>query len=300
MNSLRTCSLWLAIGICSLIWVRAADASSSSGPTATGRAEGAPDVTFPAVPIVSPRNEPVSEELLVKARQAAARMFSEVENVICREDVKRFKSAGGAEHPLDVIQTQVTIENGEERYSSILQNNRKRSRMADVGGAWSQGEYATFLSEVRQVLLSNRFIHTAYGAELNGAPAVMFPFEMNQNDTNWDFEVSSRHYVLPFQGELWVSSETGEILRIRRFATQMDRTTGIAEVDWTVDFAPVSIEGRMVSLPVRALYSVTYVRGQSRHWNAVSFSSYRHFGSDTVIRYDVPGGVVAAEVLPQR
>lgn len=299
MNSLKLCSFCLAIGICSVVWARTAEAGSSSGLSTDSHAEA--DSNVPAAASPSLRNEPVGAELLAKAREAAAHMFNAVENVICREDVRRFKSGrGGAEHQVDVVQAQVTVENGAERYSAVLQNDRKRSRMSDIGGAWSEGEYATFLGEARQVLSSDRFIHTAHLAELNGTPAAVFPFEMDQSDTSWDFKVRSHHYALPFQGELWVSSETGEVLRIRRISRQMDPATGIGEVDWTVDFAPVSIDGRTLSLPSKALYSVTYLRDQSRQWNAMSFSSYRHFGSDAVIHYNVPGSVETAEALPRQ
>jgi len=283
-----------------MVWALTANAGSSSSPSTGSHAEG--ESSVPAAASPSLRNEPVAvgEELLAKARDAAARMFNAVENVICREDVKRFKSGrGGTEHPVDVVQAQVTVENGAERYSAVLQNNRKRNRMSDIGGAWSEGEYASFLGEARQVLSSDRFIHTAHLAELNGTPATVFPFEMDRSETSWDFKVRSHHYALPFEGELWVSSETGEVLRIRRIARRMDPATAIEKVDWTVDFAKVSIDGRTLSLPSKALYSVTYIQGQSRQWNAMSFSSYRHYGSDAVIHYNVPGRVETAEALPQ-
>lgn len=299
MNYLRSCSFWLAIAISSVVWIGTADGGPASGPSADGHAGNTPELSTPSTATVSQRSEPAGNDLLAKARDAAARMFNEVENVVCREEVKRFKSArGGPERQLDVIQTQVAVENGAERYSAVLQNKRKRNRMSDIGGAWSEGEYATFLAEARVVLSSNRFIHTAYLTNLNGTPAAVFPFEMNETETSWDFRVSSHHYALPFQGELWISSDTGEVLRIRRFSNQVSPETGIAEVDWTVDFASVPIGGRTLSLPSKALYSVTYLRNQNRSWNAMSFSSYQRYGSDAVIRYNTPGSVGAVELLP--
>jgi hypothetical protein len=296
MNFLRRWSFWLAIGICSIVWLRTADANSMTGPSASGRSVSPSESNVPAVAIVALQNGPAAEDLLAKAREAAAHMFNEVANVICREDVKRFKSGhAGKDHQLDVIQTQVTVENGAEHYSAVLQNNRKRNQMSEIGGAWSEGEYATFLRDARRVLSSDHFNHTAYLADLNGTPAAVFPFEMSGSDTTWDFQVCSHHYALPFQGELWVSSETGEVLRISRIARQMDPATGIAEVDWMVDFAPVSIDGRMLSLPATAVYSVTYSNDQSRQWNAMSFSAYQHFGSDVVIHYNTPGSTEAPE-----
>jgi len=275
-------------------WSLAATAlclAALSAPAATlDRAEGDPDTHAATANVVLASSIQVTgEQLLLKAREASSRMFNEVENVICREDVARFKAGrSGHQRQVDVIQTQVTVENGTERYSSVLQNKRKRGQMSEVGGAWSEGEYATFLHEARRVLASDHFIRSAYLARLNGAPAVIFPFEMNETESAWDFQVGSHHYALPFHGELWVSSETGELLRIKRLATQLDPATGVAEVEWTVDFSPVSMNGRTLSLPSKALYSVTYLNDQGREWNAISFSAYQRFTADAVIQYNLP------------
>lgn len=283
--------LFLAVlAFSATLWagVAANDAVNTQG--AAGRVERTGDAPAPALPAsLEAAHEPSGEEFLWKARDAASRMFSEVENVICREDVTRFKSShGGRQRQLDVIETQVTVENGAEHYTSVLQNKRKRGQMSEVGGAWSEGEYATFLHEARRVLASGQFIRSAYLTKLNGTPAVIFPFEMTATESAWDFQVGSHHYSLPFHGELWVSSETGEVLRIRRFATQIDPAAGVSAVDWTVDFSPVIMSGRPLLLPSKALYSVTYANDQGREWNAIAFSAYQRFSTDVVIQYNMP------------
>jgi hypothetical protein len=249
--------------------------------------------------------------LFGKTRESVTSMSSEAQNVICREEVRRFQSGrNGVERHLDDIQTQVTVENGAESYSSVLQNGRSRKRLPDVGGLWSEGEYLTFLGEARRVLSAPEyFTRKASQGYLGDSLATVLAYEMNANDTSWEFQVSSRHYTLPFQGEIWVSKETGEILRIRRTAKMPDTQTqlvgvayrgsqseqqlassGVAEIEWSVDFATVSIGGRTLSLPTKALYRVTYKDGQKR-WNTISFSGYQQFGAETVIRYDIPAGL---------
>jgi hypothetical protein len=145
------------------------------------------------------------------AREASARMFSQVENVVCQERIQRHKSRhAGESHAVDVIEANVAVENGEERYSDIVQDNRHRQAMQQIGGAWSAGEYATFLREARQVLDSNDLITQGYLSKLNGVPAVLFPFDIDEKTSTWDFLVRSHSHALGFHGELWVSQETGE------------------------------------------------------------------------------------------
>lgn len=224
-------------------------------------------------------------DYLQLARDASDRMFSEVENVICQERVQRYKSHGGDDRQIDVVEANVAVENGEERYSDIQQNHKHRAYMQQIGGAWSQGEYATFLGEARRILGSNEFISQGYLTTLNGVPAVMFPFDMDESSSSWSFAVRSHNYTVAFHGELWISRETGELLRSRRIARHLDVSTGISEVDWTVDFSKVDINGRPLTLPSKALYSVTYLHDDSREWNLTAFSGYKRFGSESTIKF---------------
>lgn len=240
------------------------------------------------VPHVSANNgiTTTGAEYLLLAREASARMFSQVENVICQERIQRFRSKhSGENRAIDVVEANVAVEDGEERYSEITQDRRRRQTMQQIGGAWSEGEYATFLREARKVLDSNDYITQGYVGKLNGVPAVLFPFDIEEKASTWDFLVKSRRYMLSFHGELWISQETGEVLRIRRTAHHLDVSTGISEVDWTVDFSKIEINGRPLTLPVKALYSVTYFRDETREWNLTSFYNYKRFGSESTVRF---------------
>jgi hypothetical protein len=266
--------------------------SSGNGVSETARAENGTAVESNVVtgnipsPSLSNNAERTGSDYLMLAREASARMFNQVENVICEERIQRYKSRHpGEAHAIDVVEAKVAVADGEERYSDILQNEHRRQTMQQIGGAWSAGEYATFLREARHVLDSNEFITQGYLSKLNGVPAVLFPFDIDERASTWDFLVRAHRYMLAFHGELWVSQQTGEVLRIRRTARHLDVATGIKDVDWIVDFSRLQINGRPLTLPAKALYSVTYFRDDSREWNLTSFYNYKRFGSESTIRF---------------
>jgi hypothetical protein len=167
-----------------------------NGPTAESNAG-----TSGNIPSPSPNNGTArtGADCLLLARQASAQMFSQVENVICEEHIQRYKSRhGGESHAVDVVEAKVAVENGQERYSDIMQDGHHRQAMQQIGGAWSAGEYATFLREARQVLDSNEFITQGYVSKLNGVAAVLFPFDIDEKASSWDFLVRSHRYALAF------------------------------------------------------------------------------------------------------
>lgn len=263
--------------------------AEAARPTSNSTAD-IPGVSVSAIATPSGSAEKSGIDYLRLARGASAQMFSQVENVICQERVQRYKTnRSGENFAVDVVEAKVAVADGQEVYTDIVQNRHHRETMQQIGGAWSEGEYATFLQEGRRVLASPELISQAYVTNLNGTPAVMFPFEMTEANSTWDFLVKSHQYRLAFHGELWISQKTGEMLRIRRLARNLDVTTGIREVDWTVDFATVEINGHPLALPVKALYSVTYSRELSKEWNLTSFYNYKRFGSESTIHFPEAG-----------
>ncbi len=227
-------------------------------------------------------------DLLLRGREASSRIYRELSNVVCRERIDRFKGsiADTAGNPVDVITSDVAMEQGAERYSNIRQNDKPRLSISRIGGAWSVGEYSTLLRQTAETLDSDTAIQMGVITRLNGHPAILFPFDVPQSESDWEFLVRSKHYLLGFHGEIWISQATGEVLRIRRTANQIPSGTGISQVDWSVDFGPSDLDGHSFILPLKATYSVTYPHDRHREWNVISFSDYHHFGVDISIRYN--------------
>ena len=263
----------------------------SAGLHLNAAAKDLPDAVSAPVPAVAnspqlPPSSSLEQNLLSRARENSANLASELTNFICRERMERFRAAHGEPvgKQIDVITSNVSFEDGSERYSDIFQNNKARKNISSISGAWSEGEYATFLNETRKVL-DRGVLKLQSVSSLNGEPAALFSFEFDQTKTPWDLQIGSNHYPVGFLFEMWVSLKGGEILRVSRSSTSISPQSLISEIDWLVDFGAFNVDGKTFMLPKDGVYSVTYLSSQKHEWNVLTFSDYHRFSSDVAIHF---------------
>ena len=143
---------------------------------------------------------------------------------------------------------------------------------------------SSVLGETLKALKSQPVTFVSYSS-MDGTPAAVYAFEYTADDSPWEIEISGKHYFLSFHGQIWASTETGSVLRILRVADDMPRQTGIAGVNWAVDFGTQPADGKTFWLPSKAVYSVTYLDAKRHEWNLIGFSGYKRYGSEVVVRF---------------
>jgi hypothetical protein len=226
-------------------------------------------------------------DLLARVRLANELLYSGLQNFVCNERIERYRgplsSTDG--HRIDTVTSKVSFENGVEHYTEIFQNNRSRSRISNISGAWSEGEFGTLLRQT-QALLGSEIVLFRMNTELNGAPVMLYRFEVSEEDSPWDLEVDSRHYHIPFRTDVWVSPSSGQILKIERTSTAMPLETRISQLQWSVGLETVELNGRSWLLPKTGEYAVSYEESHRREWNLMSFSEYRRYGSQVALSFD--------------
>lgn len=221
-----------------------------------------------------------------QAQTASARAFADVEDIICQEHVERYRtSRTGVRSLVDTIDAQVSVDNGVEQYSAIRQDGMERASLDEIGAAWSDSEYATFINDARLALYRSA-LATGTLTTLDDKPAILISFEAPQAGSSWDFMVRGRHFQLGYRGEIWVSQETGELLRCRRIADRIDRASGVKSIDWSVEFGVVQVAGKRVSVPIAATYDVQYIRSNSGDHNEILFMNYHRYAAETSIRFE--------------
>jgi len=229
---------------------------------------------------------PSPAALLDRVRVSAERVFADLTNFVCGEQIERFRGSAHnpSGHRVDVISSQVSYVSNSEHYSDIFQNKKPLRQIGSLSGAWSEGEYGTILRETIAALRSRAIKFIAFST-LEGKTAAVYSFDYTSADSPWDIAVSGSHYPVPFRGQVWASPETGNILRIDRIARNVPVETGISGVNWAVMFGPKQADGKMFWLPSKGVYSVSYVNSDRHEWNEIAFSDYKRYSSDVVVHF---------------
>jgi hypothetical protein len=239
--------------------------------------------SFAASPPVTIEN---ATDLLTRVRQATEDVYGNLKSFVCDEEIRRFRGRinGGSSRQIDVVTAKVSFENGVEHYADIRQNDRERSSMGGIMGAWSTGEFGTLLRQTQDLLRTQPARFGKY-ADLNGTAAVIYTVDIPEQYSPWDLEIQSEHYRIPFRTEAWISSTSGEILKIERISTSIPFHMGISEIQWGVTLEPVELNGKTWLLPKTGNYAVLYDESGRREWNDINFTNYHRYGSEVALRF---------------
>ena len=197
------------------------------------------------------------------------------------------RSADVEGRALDVITSDVSMEEGVERYSNIRQNNKPRPSISRIGGAWSEGEYSTFLRQTAEILDSDTVIKMGVITRLNRHSGYSLSIR----------RVAVRqHLGLPGQIEALhagIPRRSLDLANHRRSATHSTHRQPDSRRHWHL---AGGLERRLRSERSRRALLHPAVdrpptaspipRDQHREWNVISFSDYHHYGVDITIHYN--------------
>ena len=224
---------------------------------------------------------------LALVREANGVTYDNLKSVVCREEIHRFKGTltGENSRPIDTVTANISFESGNERYSDIRQNSRKRNAISSLSGAWSQGELGTLLSQTLSFLRTQQ-VNYLRNEELNGQLTSVYQFDVSAEESPWDLVVDSEHFRIGFRTVIWASTETGDLLKISRSSISIPPDAHISELQWDVFLQRVPLNGYNWLLPRSGEYAVTYEETNRREWNQMSFTDYRRYGAEIALRFD--------------
>ncbi len=277
-----------ALLLCAVLGTSAAGAAERSDSGSDSRTPAAVvDIPVSAAAGVAGVSIPAAGDRLQRVRAANEQLYNDLESFVCNEQMTRYKGSlsGDKAHQIDMLSARVSFENGTERYTNIRQNKQPRPSIAGVAGAWSEGEFGTLLRQT-QMLLMTQAVTFLRDSNLDGTPTAVYAFDVSEQDSPWDLEVGGRHYRVPFRTQVAVSQNSGQIVEIERVSTDLAAETHISEMRWSVNLAPVDLNGRTWLLPKSGEYAVSYEESGRREWNLLSFSDYHRYGSEVALRFD--------------
>jgi VWFA-related protein len=196
----------------------------------------------------------------------------------------------------DTIEEKLTYINWVEHYEVVAINGRKATTATHlgIGGAVSGGEFGTLLHDI-----FTPEAHTVFTWErttrLRGRNVHVFAFQVPKEA---GMPISHKHpdvqVVASYSGEVFVDAETGEVLRMTGHVVGLPDDFPVKLVERSVDYMPVSIEGRIYNLPS---HSELQMRDSERLYvNKIDFKDYHKFAVESTIRmgsFAAPSGPLA-------
>ncbi len=180
--------------------------------------------------------------------------LSAVASVICHERTSRYTTKGKATRRMDTLDVNVSVLNGLERYSEIWSEGKTFRAMEDIPGTWSAGEIITLLSVIREALRAGT-VRMEQDEQTGRRHPILMTFSDPASSRHWSINVDSQKYWMSFEAQVWVSPETGEILRVSWRASDPPAAAGVSEFLWTVDFSPVKLAAQVLTLPREASFA---------------------------------------------
>lgn len=275
--------------------------SLGAGPDAVAELERLREISaqLPAPPVpplfpVPPR--PTLDEqkrLFAQLAVNALNYTASLPNFICTQVIRRYTDRRweGTWDPHDVLTVRLTYFENRENYQLLLVNGKStRESYKSVGGATSEGDFATTLVLAFAPMTETKFLWDHW-THLRKRLTHVYSYRTSQEKSHYritmgpggadrDAIVAGRH------GFVYADDEAKMVFRITGEADSIPSEFPVSGVSTVLDYDFTSVSGRRFLLPLRADVRLRTVMMQYR--NVVEFHDYRKFTSDSTITFGPP------------
>jgi len=239
--------------------------------------------------------EAADEDLIPSIRRRVNEAFKRLPNFRARQVTSMFHSTNKKVKwvPNGVIATEVAYEGEQEIYSDI-QVDGKRPANAPITGdadymrsfnnAWSTGDFETLAHCVFDGLEDSDF-HKARTEHSETGDLAVYEFAGGRASTCVAVLSQSQIAYPSYRGSFKVRPQTQEVMHVELEATDMPKAFPLDRAERSVDFGEVQIGKEQYLLPTTGYWFGCYRNSYSCFLNRVDFHDYRHFSSDSVLRF---------------
>ena len=237
----------------------------------------------PSIPVVNPK-----QEIVEKARAAAASFLQSLPNYVCHQVTTRYANTTRATdwQPIDLITTDLVYEDGKESYRNLQINGKTSKKPPEESGAWSTGEFGTVLEDLFSPATEAdfRFIKDS---SLSGLSSAVFDFSVERSNSHWRISVPGQFVQPAYKGTIWVDKKTFRVLRIEMQARQMPQDFPEDTVESAVDYQYLTLgTAEQFLLPVHAEV-LSCIRGSNQcQRNVIEFRNYHKFSGESTIKFN--------------
>lgn len=225
-----------------------------------------------------------------KTRDIAMQYTANLPNFLCTETVHRFFQGKNETSwkRRDVLTMDVAYtEKGEQYKLQTIDGHPTNKKMADVGGALSNGEFGSLLKMIFDPKSATEFRWERWTRLRNRLTLVVayhIPQKHSSYTISWITLLKNYRGKFAVSGAVYIDRETSQVMRFS------DEAEGIPN-DWPILGTPAVLEydyadigGNKFLLPKRVDSRVLMKSGQNR--NRVEFGNYRRFSSEATVSFD--------------
>lgn len=251
----------------------------------------------PTLPTPSPEQQ---RKLISEAREVALNYTERLPDFICLQVTRRYFDPAGLDffRLADTVATRLSYFEQKEDYKVVSVNNQWTDVSYDrLGGATSSGEFGTMLKEIFQKETQTDFWWERY-ARLRGRIVHVFGYRVAQSRSKWQIVWNRElNHVPGYKGLIYVDRDLPVVMRVTLEAEAMPPSFPIQEARTMLDYDYIDISGQEFLLPLRS--EMRMREGRMLVKNLTEFRSYRKFGADATITFDIPDELPAEATTEQ-
>jgi hypothetical protein len=233
---------------------------------------------------------PGEDPIIAAARDAADSFTETLPNYIVKQVTTRYQTGQAAGQKtswqaLDVVTSDLVMENGRETYKNVLVNGKAPRQAIEKTGSWSNGEFASML----QLVLyrgSDAEFHGKRSSTIVNRAAWRYDYSVEQPNSHWTLEASGQSYEPAYSGAIWIDKETSRVLRIEMAARRIPSDFPLDSAESTVDYDFVLLGDKKFLVPTHSEVLSCQRGTPDCSRNVIDFRNYRKFGTDTTITFE--------------
>ncbi len=237
----------------------------------------------------------LGDDLIPSIRRKVNEAFGRLPNLRARQVTSMFHSTNKKVKwvPNGVIAAEVAYDGEQETYSEIQVDGKRPADAPLLGdadymrsfhNAWSTGDFETLAHCVFDGLEDSDFHKTGLEHSDKGDLAI-YEFAGTRASTCVAVLSQSQIAYPSYRGLFKVNPQTQEVLHVELEATDMPKAFPLDRAERSADLAQVRIGKEQYLLPTTGYWFGCYRNSYSCFLNRVDFHDYRHFSSDSVLRF---------------
>lgn len=255
-----------------------------------------PKVTAPVEPPKPVGPPPPSNEkknqLLEQVTEYARNYVKNLPNFTCTQFTRRYVDTTNTEsfRLIDNVVETLSYSNGREDYKVVTVNDKMMPN-ADhwsLGGTTSSGEFGTDMKVLFDAETRAEFEWENW-TTWHGRRTHKIFYRVRQPNSKYSIGYErSQSFVPGYKGYVYVDADLGMIMRITREVEDLPADFPIQNVKQITEYSFQKIGEREQEFLVPIYSVVTSKAGRQMTKNETQFRNYRKFGTESIIKFDVP------------